>query len=301
MFGAESTTDEVLAGTDLTGSVALVTGASTGLGWETTRALAVSGARVLLAVRDDDKGAAAVATIRAAHPDAVVEYGLLELDSLASVRQFAAWVATRTDRLQLLINNAGVMATPLGHTADGFERQFGTNHLGHFLLTRELLPLLRAGAPSRVINLSSGGHVSGDIRWDDPNFAQGDYDPWVAYGQSKTANILFSLELDRREAPAVRSVAVHPGRVGTELGRYLTKETVGALMKRASGSLPPVKTIPQGAATTVWAALTDEPFAAGAVYVADCAVAEPAAWAKDPEAARRLWELSEQLIATTTG
>ncbi len=299
MFGAESTTDEVLAGTDLSGIVAVVTGASTGLGWETARALAAHGARVLLAVRDEAKGEAATASIRAAHADADIEYGVMELDVLASVARFAAWVSSRTDAVHLLVNNAGVMATPLGRTVDGFERQFGTNHLGHFVLTRELLGVLRRGAPSRVINLSSGGHLASDIRWDDPNFAGDaeDYDPWVAYGQSKTANILFSLELDRREAPGIRSVAVHPGRVGTELGRYLTKATIGALMTRAAGALPPVKSVPQGAATTVWAAVSDEPFASGAVYLADCNVAEPAAWAQDAGAARRLWELSEQLVS----
>lgn len=295
-LGAGTTADEVLAGTELTGTVALVTGASTGLGKETARALAVSGARVLLAVRDAAKGEATLAELGAAHPGLDLEYGLLELDDLVSVRAFADWVGTRTDRLTLLVNNAGVMATPLGRTAQGFERQFGTNHLGHFLLTLRLLPLLRAGAPSRVVNLSSGGHQSSGIRWDDPNFEHTDYDPWIAYGQSKTANILFSLELDRREAPHVRSLAVHPGRVGTELGRYLTKETVGALMQRASGALPPVKTIPEGAATSVWACVSDEPFEAGAVYLADCAPAQAAAWATDADAARRLWELSARSV-----
>jgi NAD(P)-dependent dehydrogenase (short-subunit alcohol dehydrogenase family) len=299
-FGAESTTAEVLAGVDLHGTVALVTGASTGLGWETARALGAAGATVVATVRTPEKAVATARELRNAEPGATFDCGVVALDSLASVRAFAEWVRNRYSALQLLVNNAGVMATPHGQTADGFELQLGTNHLAHFALTTALLPLLEAGAPARVVNLSSGGHVASDILWDDPNFEQTPYDPWVAYGQSKTANILFSLELERRHGPSgVRAYAVHPGRVGTDLGRYLTKESVKALMQRAAsgGGMPVTKSVPQGAATTVWAATAPELADRGGLYLADCGVAEAAPWARDPQAATRLWELSEALLA----
>jgi NAD(P)-dependent dehydrogenase (short-subunit alcohol dehydrogenase family) len=192
-WGFATTTDEVTLGQDLTGTVALVTGASSGLGRETARALAAVGARVILAGRNDEKLAAAAARITENAPQATVEVGHLDLTSLAQVRRFAEDFLAANDRLHLLINNAGVMATPLERTADGFELQFGTNHLGHFLLTCLLVPALLRDPPSRIVNLSSGGHLASDIIWDDPNFERGAYDPFVAYGQSKTANILFTV------------------------------------------------------------------------------------------------------------
>jgi NAD(P)-dependent dehydrogenase (short-subunit alcohol dehydrogenase family) len=301
-LGFETTTDEVLVGLDLHGTVAIVTGASTGIGKETARALAAAGARVVLAARDAAKTDAAADEIRAAVPDAELEVGLLDLTSLESVRAFVAGFLGDHDQLQLLINNAGVMYTPYGHTAEGFELQFGTNHVGHFLLTCLLVPALLAGAPSRVVNLSSGGHVGSDIVWDDPNFERRDYDKFAAYGQSKTANILFSVELDRRLGErGVHAYAVHPGMISTELGRYMTSDDVTALMERArrgpSGGMPPRKTIPQGAATTVWAATAPELDGQGGTYLADCRVTdEHAPWARDPESARRLWALSEELV-----
>jgi NAD(P)-dependent dehydrogenase (short-subunit alcohol dehydrogenase family) len=298
----ETTTDEALAGVDLRGTVALVTGASTGLGLETARALAAAGAMVTLALRSADRGAVAEASIRERVPDAVLDCGLVDLTSLASVRDFAAWFSSIHDRLGILINNAGVMATPFERTADGFELQFGTNHLGHFLLTNLLTPLLIAAAPARVVNLSSGAHRSSDIIWDDPNYERREYDKFQAYGQSKTANILFTVELDRRlRERGVRSYAVHPGMIATELGRYMTRDDYGALSERAKrspgGKFPPRKSIESGAATSVWAATAPELHSQGGVYCEDCAVNDqPAPYALDAEAARRLWSLSEELV-----
>jgi NAD(P)-dependent dehydrogenase (short-subunit alcohol dehydrogenase family) len=300
--GFDTTTDDVLAGVDLHGTVALVTGASTGLGLETGRALATAGAAVTLTARSPERGEAAMATIRERNPDAVLECGVLDLTSLSSVESFAEWFSARHDRLDILVNNAGVMATPFERTADGFELQFGTNHLGHFLLTSLLSPLLIKGAPSRVVNLSSGGHKGSDIIWDDPNYETRPYDKFEAYGQSKTANILFSVELDRRlRDRGVRSYAVHPGMIATELGRYMTRDDFHALKERAKGSpsggLPQRKSVEAGAATSVWAATAPELSSNGGVYCEDCAVSDQhAPWALDAESARRLWTLSEALV-----
>ena len=197
------------------------------------------------------------------------------------------------------------MATPLGRTADGFEMQLGTNHLGHFLLTCLLAPALVAAAPARVVNLSSGGHVISDIDWDDPNFERRAYDKWIAYGQSKTANVLFTVELERRLGTrGVHAFAVHPGMIMTDLGRHLTSEDIAALQTMAKsgpgGGLPPFKSIPEGAATTVWAATAPELAERGGTYLADCAISsEHAPCALDPAAAKRLWTLSEQLVGET--
>ena len=212
------------------------------------------------------------------------------------------WYLAQHDELQLLVNNAGVMYTPFERTAEGFEMQFGTNHLGHFLLTCLLVPALLAGAPSRVVNLSSGGHFGSDIVWDDPNFEQREYDKFAAYGQSKTANILFSVELERRLGDrGVHAYAVHPGMIATELGRYMTRDDMAALQERAkrgpSGGMPPRKSLEQGAATTVWAATADGLDEQGGTYLADCQVTDQhAPWARDRESAARLWTLSEKLV-----
>jgi NAD(P)-dependent dehydrogenase (short-subunit alcohol dehydrogenase family) len=308
-LGVDSTTDDVLAGVDLSGRTAVVTGATTGIGLETARALAAAGATVVLTARDATKGATARATIAERVPEAErdgrLDVGVLELGSLASVREFAAWCNGRHPALHLLINNAGVMMTPFGRTADGFETQFGTNHLGHFLLTNLLLPSLVAAAPARIVNVSSGGHMGSDIVWDDPNYERREYDKFAAYGQSKTANILFALELDRRLATSgVHAYSVHPGMIPTDLGRHMTRDDFAALKARASrssgsgggGGLPPYKTIPAGAATTVWAATAPELDSHGGAYLADCQLAQAATWATDAESAQRLWALSEQLV-----
>ncbi len=229
----ETTTTDVLEGVDLRGKVAIVTGASTGIGLETARALASAGAHVVLAGRDGARIDAAVSTVRDQVPDAELEAGSLDLASLDSVRAFAQWYSETHDRLHLLINNAGVMYTPLERTVEGFEMQFGTNHLGHFLLTNLLVPMLLADPPSRVVNLSSGGHRGSDIVWDDPNFERREYDKFSAYGQSKTANVLFSVELDRRLADrGVHAYAVHPGMIATELGRHMTKDDFAQMVER---------------------------------------------------------------------
>jgi NAD(P)-dependent dehydrogenase (short-subunit alcohol dehydrogenase family) len=300
---AQSTTDEALRGIDLSGKLAVVTGASGGLGLETARALAAAGATVLLAARDPSKTQAARRAIEEAVPGARLESAALDLASLDGVRRFAARFGESHGQLDLLINNAGVMATPFGRTADGFELQLGTNHLGHFALTGALAPLLLAAAPARIVNLSSGGHMISDVLWDDPNFDRRPYDKWIAYGQSKTANVLFTVELERRlGSRGVHSFAVHPGMILTDLGRHLTKDDFAALETMAKsapggGGLPAFKTIPCGAATTVWAATAPELGRSGGSYLADCAEsAECAPWARDQTAARRLWDLSETLV-----
>ena len=299
--GEQTTTDEVLEGIRLDGVTAVVTGASTGLGLETSRALAAAGAHVLLAVRDTAKGEASVATIRERVPDASVGFGVVDLSSLASIREFADATLATHPRIDVLVNNAGVMFTPFGRTADGFESQFGTNHLGHFLLTNLLMPALLAAAPARIVNLSSGGHQASDIIWADPNYEQREYDKFEAYGQSKTANILFTVELDARLAGrGVRSYAVHPGMIATDLGRHMTRDDMRALRDRAkqapAGGLPAYKSIPAGAATTVWAATAPELSSVGGVYLADCGLAMANQWALDRTSAARLWTLSEELV-----
>ena len=216
---AETTTAQVLEGVDLSGRTALVTGASAGLGVETVRALQSAGCEVVGAVRDLDKGHAALA---AAGADCdLVQVDLADLDS---VRKGAVDAAARLPHLDFLVNNAGIMACPLMRTAQGFEMQLGTNHLGHFVWTNALVPQLGEG--SRVVNLSSRGHFRSPVRWEDPHFRdESGYEKWKAYGQSKTANILFSVELDRRlSGQGIRSYSLHPGVIMTELSRHLTPE-----------------------------------------------------------------------------
>jgi NAD(P)-dependent dehydrogenase (short-subunit alcohol dehydrogenase family) len=308
-FGQTSTTDEVLEGVDLGGRHALVTGASSGLGIETTRALAAHGASVTMAVRDVAKGEQVRDELLAAVPGADLEVRELDLASLASVRAFTmAYLADRSS-LDLLIGNAGVMACPFGHTVDGFELQFGTNHLGHFLLARELLPLLQATPGGRVVLLSSSGHRISDVDLDDPGFERTPYEAWEAYGRSKTANSLCAVALDRRLAEhGSQAMAVHPGFIITDLGRHLTRETYDALQARWSDAReqPFQKTVEQGAATTVWAATSPDLAGQPAWFYEDCARAEPTEdpaavhgvrpYAVDPERAEALWALSERLV-----
>ncbi|MCU1483905.1 MAG: oxidoreductase [Actinomycetia bacterium] len=258
---------------------------------------------MVLGVRSREKGAAAAEAIRARIPDAALEQGVLDLASLKSVRSFAAEFLDSGDRLDLLINNAGVMFTPFERTADGFELQFGTNHLGHFLLTALLAPALVAAAPgARVVNLSSGGHRSSDILWDDPNYETRPYDKFESYGQAKTANILFTRELDRRYGPVgVHSFAVHPGMIVTELGRHMTSDDRHTLAEKfkasPTGARPEYKTVEQGAATSVWAAVAPELDEHGGAYLADVAVSDDdAPWTRDADAAARLWAMSEELV-----
>jgi NAD(P)-dependent dehydrogenase (short-subunit alcohol dehydrogenase family) len=308
-FGPESTTDDVLDGIDLTGRRVLVTGASAGLGVETTRALAAHGAAVTMAVRDLGKGATAMEEVRAAVPDAELDLRQLDLADLESIRTFAHGFVEDHPTLDVLIGNAGVMACPQGTTADGFELQFGTNHLGHFLLIKLLTPSLVAAGGARVVLLSSAGHRFSDVDLDDPGFERSEYDPWVAYGRAKTANVLCAVGLDRRlRDQGVRAFAVHPGGIQTELGRHLTRETRQTMLDRLSASPTAFswKTIPQGAATTVYAATAPELDGEGGVYLEDCHLAEvvedPDAtagvrpYALDPDRADALWALSEELV-----
>jgi NAD(P)-dependent dehydrogenase (short-subunit alcohol dehydrogenase family) len=309
-FDSQSTTDQVLDGIDLSGKVAIVTGASGGLGAETARALAGHGAAVTLTARDTKKAEQVAESIRAAHPGAKLAVRALALDRPDSVRAFAKGWLAENRVLHLLLNNAGVMACPLARTPEGWEMQFATNHLGHFLLTALLAPALRAAGGARVANTSSGGHRMSPVVFEDIHFERRPYDKWASYGQAKSANVLHAVELDRRLAgDGVRAFGVHPGMIVTELGRHLTPDDIQQLQARAkdrsSSGLATWKTPPQGAATQCWAVTAPELAGRGALYLEDCQVSgttPPAGslgaegWALDPEAARRLWSVSEQTL-----
>jgi NAD(P)-dependent dehydrogenase (short-subunit alcohol dehydrogenase family) len=309
-YGADTTTDEVLAGIDLSGRLAVVTGASAGIGVETARALAAAGAEVVMAVRDLPKGEKAAAQIRESLPQARLEVRELDLASLASVRAFGKSFRADHDTLDLLLNNAGVMACPQGQTADGFDMQLGTNHLGHFALTAELLPALRkaaeGGSDVRIVNLTSRGHMRGGMNFDDPHFRTRPYDKFEAYGQSKSANILFTVELEKRLASAgIHSFAVHPGVIATELSRHLSRDDFKAMASRAPAGALTLKSIPAGAATSVWAATSPDLAGLGGRYLEDVGIAEPADEARtqgvaphaiDADVAERLWAWSEDQI-----
>jgi NAD(P)-dependent dehydrogenase (short-subunit alcohol dehydrogenase family) len=306
-FGFESTTDDVLDGVELTNVNVLVTGTSAGLGVETARALAAHGATVVGVVRDLDKARRNLDEAGAGG----VELYEADLASMASIRTFAdTFHAAGHDRIDVLIANAGVMACPQATTADGFEIQFGTNHLGHFLLVNRLLPLLLTGSPGRIVTLSSAGHRFGNVDIDDPGFERTPYDPWVAYGRAKTANILFAVELDRRlRDRGVRATSVHPGGIVTELGRHLTEETLTTLQKARGERKLEWKSVPQGAATSVWAGFVAAGDEVGGRYCEDCAVApviddssrSPGVmrYALDPDVAAALWARSEELVGET--
>lgn len=306
-FGWASTTDEVLEGVDLSGMTVFITGANSGLGQETARAMAAKGAHVVLAGRDQDKLDTAAAAIIATEPEARLDTITVDLASLESIRAATSRARQRFSKIDLLINNAGVMACPFEHTADGFERQFGTNHLGHFALTAELMPLIERGSAKRIVNLSSRGHHMAPMHFDDPNFAQRPYDPWASYGQSKTANVLFSVGIEQRYAVlGIHAYAVHPGGIETNLGRHMTPEMRDALMARITSRDTGFqwKTIPQGAATSCWAATAPELEGEGGVYCEDCHVAEVddesasggvRSYALNPSFADQLWKLSEEL------
>lgn len=322
MFSAESRTTDVIAGINLTGKTALITGASTGLGLETTRTLAGAGCRVILTARPGQKLDDALAAVRQDFPAVQADAVALELTDFDSIRACAAAVQQLTDKLDLLVNNAGIMAVPFARTPAGCESQFGTNHIGHFLLTNLLVPLLLKAGKARVVNLSSGGHKHCPVDFSDIHWQTREYNKWGAYGQAKTANALFTVALQKRLGDKGVSVfAVHPGAIPTELGRHLTQEDIEALMnsksfggeKKESGGTSRgrllFKDIPQGAATTVWAATSPDLEGKGGLYLEDCGIAEEVpvgvaehgyyAWAVDPAAAEQLWQVSEQIVGQT--
>jgi len=317
MFGEFTTTDEVLSGVDLTGKRIFITGVSAGLGVETARALVAHGADVVGAVRDLNKADRATAGVRDAARQGGGSLELVQLDlaSLASVRACADALNADGRPFDVVIANAGVMATPFGHTVDGFETQFGTNHLGHFVLVNRIAGLIRPGG--RLVNLSSAGHRYADVDLDDPGFARTEYAPFVAYGRSKTANILFAVAFDRRwKDRGIRATAVHPGGIKTELGRHMDREAEARLIasineNNAKTGLPPFryKTVPEGAATSVWAAVVAPAAEVGARYCEDCHVAEVVSdplirrgvrpYALDLDRAEALWTLSERMVGET--
>ncbi|WP_158744474.1 SDR family NAD(P)-dependent oxidoreductase [Acidisphaera sp. L21] len=312
-FGANSTTDDILAGVNLGGKRVLVTGVSAGLGVETARTLVAHGAQVVGTVRDLAKGRDATASVVAQAENggtlALVE---LDLASLASVRRCAEALIAAGDMFDVIIANAGVMACPQGRTVDGFDTQFGTNHLGHFVLINRLMPLLGPG--SRVVAVSSAGHRFADVDLADPNFDRTPYAEFVAYGRSKTANILFAVEFDRRHRPGeVRATALHPGAIQTELARHMDAaarqrmiEQINAANAAAGKPAFEYKTVPQGAATSVWCGFVAPADAIGGRYCEDCHVAELSTgrdlrggvqpYAVDPEHAKALWTLSEEMV-----
>ncbi len=323
VFDRDTTTDQVLAGIDLSGKRILITGTSSGLGRESARALASKGASITLVARNSDKNEAAAAAIREQIPAADLETRVVDLSSLESIRSFASDFLADHDRVDVLINNAGIMACPYSTSSDGYEMQLATNHLGHFLLTLLLAPALINAGSSRVVVLSSGAHGMSGIDFEDPMFEHRPYDPWLAYGQSKTANALFALELDRRlGAQGVNAFSVHPGVIMTELARHMTEEVMAQMRvhvgaraaegdttpEEATGTKLRFKSLEAGAATQLWAATAAELAQHGGAYLADCQLGEVggnvadagvAAHARDAKAASRLWSLSEEWVAQT--
>jgi len=311
-FGATSTTDEVLQDINLSGKRVLVTGVSAGLGVETARALAAHGAEVIGAARNLSKAQGATEQVRAqATRGGSLHLVQLDLASLDSVRRCADSLLAAGKSFDVIIANAGVMACPKGTTVDGFETQFGTNHLGHFVLVNRIASLLRPG--SRLVNLSSAGHRYADVDLVDPNFEHTSYAEFIAYGRSKTANVLFAVEFDRRhKASGVRATAVHPGVIQTELSRYMTPEVTEKLIAEINANQPKGaapfswKSIPQGAATSLWAACIADAEVIGGRYCEDCHVAEVVSvpglrggvqsYALDPQRAQALWQKSEELV-----
>jgi NAD(P)-dependent dehydrogenase (short-subunit alcohol dehydrogenase family) len=317
-FGANSTTEDVLKGIDLKGKRILVTGVSAGIGVETARALVAHGADVVGAARDLEKARRATSEVSNAAAEAGASFELVEtnLASLKSVRAAADKLVADGRLFDVIIANAGVMATPLGKTVDGFETQFGTNHLGHFVFVNRIAELIKDGG--RLVNLSSSGHRFGNVDLGDPNFETTPYEPFVAYGRSKTANILFAVEFDRRHAKrGVRATAVHPGGIMTELGRYMPPGTLEQMVEQinqqaaAAGKGPfQFKTTPQGAATSVWAAVVATAAEVGGRYCENCHVSDIVTddaplgvidegvrgYALDQQNAAALWKKSEEMV-----
>lgn len=311
-FGAASTAAEVIAGRDLTGKTVVVTGGYSGIGVETVRTFRSVGAKVVVPARDMAKAEKSLAEI----PDVVV--AAMDLLDPNSINEFAKCFIKNNDRLHILVNNAGIMAPPLSRDSRGYESQFSANHLGHFQLTCLLWPALVRAKGARVVALSSYGHRRAGVDFHDPNFERREYDPWIAYGQSKTANSLFAVALDSiGRGEGVRTFAVHPGGIVTELLRHMSKAQIDAYKITDETGKPIIdpennkKTPQQGAATTVWCATSPQLEGMGGVYCADCDIARALPnddstelhgvrpRAIDPVAAGRLWQLSEQLTGAT--
>ena len=304
---------EIVEGVDLTGKTCVITGATSGLGRESARALAMTGALVVMTGRTQDALDEAESWVRSEVDGALTATVTLDLAVLASVRAAAAEVREVAPEVHVLMNNAGVMFTPFSRTADGFEVQLGTNHLGHFEFTRLLTPQLVAADGARIVILSSGGHVMGDLDYDDPNWERREYDKFVAYGASKTANLLHMVELDTRlKDQGVRAFSVNPGAVATSLARHMSREDFSSLRKYAAASTAAKGeetdgildfTMPdQGAATQVWAAVGPELEGRGSAYLEECEVSDDVQpYAVDPDRAARLWELSERLCGAVLG
>ncbi|WP_406176534.1 SDR family NAD(P)-dependent oxidoreductase [Streptomyces sp. NBC_00996] len=302
-FGARSTADDVLEGIDLSGKLAIVTGGYSGLGLETTRSLTKAGARVVVPARRPAVAREALDGIEG------VETDELDLGHLESVRAFADRFLASGRVVDIVINNAGIMACPETRVGPGWEAQFATNHLGHYALVNRLWPAIEPGG-ARVVSVSSTGHHLSGIRWDDVHWRHG-YDKWEAYGQAKTANVLFAVHLDKLgRKSGVRAFALHPGGILTPLQRHLPRQEMverGWIDENGTLLHPEAfKTPEQGAATQVWAATSPQLAGMGGVYCEDCDIAEPAPadeeirigvmdYAVDPEQAARLWELSAEL------
>jgi NAD(P)-dependent dehydrogenase (short-subunit alcohol dehydrogenase family) len=317
-FGAKSTTEDVLADIELNGKRILVTGVSAGLGVETARALVAHGANVVGAARDLEKAKRATSEVSKAAAKSGGSFDLIELDlaSLKSVRSATDKLVADGRLFDVIIANAGVMATPFGKTQDGFETQFGTNHLGHFVFVNRIAKLIKDGG--RLVNLASSGHRFSDVDLNDPNFETTRYEPFLAYGRSKTANILFAVAFDQRHRErGVRAAAVHPGGIQTELARHMDPAQMGQMVKQineeaaAEGKDPfQFKTVPHGAATSVWAAVVAPAEEVGGKYCENCHVSDVVAdearlglldegvrgYALDPENAKALWKKSEEMV-----
>jgi NAD(P)-dependent dehydrogenase (short-subunit alcohol dehydrogenase family) len=311
-FGAASTAAEVIKGIDLNGKTIVVTGGYSGIGIETVRVFRAAGARVIVPARDMAKATEALAGM----PDVIVD--AMDLLDPASIDRFADHVLSLTDRLDIIVNNAGVMAAPLARDARGYEMQFSANHLGHFQLTCRLWPALVRAEGARVVALSSYGHRRAGVDFHDPNFQRREYDRWVAYGQSKTANSLFAVALDSiGQRQNVRAFAVHPGGIVTPLTRHMLQAELDASNIIDAAGKPIIdpennkKTPEQGAATSVWCTTSPRLNGMGGVYCADCDIATALSSddspemhgvrprAIDPVAAGRLWQLSEQLTGAS--
>lgn len=304
-FGARTTTDEVLDGIDLSGKAVLITGGTSGLGAETARAMAASGADVTITARTAAKGQATADQIRAS-TGKTIAVEELELGSARSIHAFAERINGTDRKFDVLINNAGIMACPEGTTEDGFELQFGTNHLGHFLMTCLIAPSLVDGG--RVVALSSAAHQISWVMFDDIDMKKKGYDRWKAYGQSKTANALFGVGLNKRLAARnIEVFSVHPGVIGTGLAKHLRVRDYLMFIPMILFGIVKRKSIPAGAATQCYAATAPEIAGHGGAYLADCRIAQVSQekkrdmtvvwpYAIDPEAADRLWALSEEML-----